>query len=178
MWLHVGLLLNDSIVVTELGSKYMLPTEIGTLITNLSSIKYTTDPFIELYYFYKTMEQKDASFKQNSGNPFFDYRTKEAIASRNELRRIAFLNSFDSKTLGVTEYRDFRKQAKQLEFEILSLDEDESSKELHIRLLSQIEVLPILIISFPSSPAIRTFSKSSDAICVSTTQPTASPRPF
>lgn len=145
MWPHVGLLLNDSIVVTELGSKYMLPTEIGTLISNLSSIKYTTDPFIELYYFYKTMEQKDASFKQNSGNPFFDYRTKEAMASRNELRRIAFLNSFDSKTLGVTEYRDFRKQAKQLEFEILSLDEDESSKELHIRLLSQIEVLSILI---------------------------------
>ena len=141
MWLLVRLLENDSIVVTELGSKYMLPTEIGALISNLASIKYTTDPFIELYYYYKTMEQNDASFKQKAGNPFFDYKTKEAIASHNELRRIAFLNSFDEKTLGVTEHRDFRKQSKQLDFDILSLGEVESSKELHIRLLTQIEVL-------------------------------------
>lgn len=145
MWLHVRLILDDSLVVTELGSKYMLPFEIATLISSLSSIKYTTDPFIEMYYFYKTMEQNDASFKQKTGNPFFDYRTKDAMKFRDEMRKIAFLNSYDEKTLGVTEYRDFRKQAKQLDFDILALDEDESSKELHIRILSQIEVLPASI---------------------------------
>ena len=63
------------------------------------------------------------------------------MAIRDRLRSVAFLNSILSNTLGVSEYRDSRKQVKQLDVGLLELEKEPTSKEQHFRLLELIEVL-------------------------------------
>ena len=120
----------------------MFNREVFYLGSTLSTLKFEKDPYVEMYYYDKIQEKESGSNVRTMREAqFMTVSQKQEIAKNQMKSKIkSSLFSIQSNSLGVCEKRRGRSQAHLLSIDDLGVDDEDSAKLTHLRVLSAIEV--------------------------------------